>query len=425
MQCVGDWKGNQAVSVYQTKDGRWRFRVMGHWNDGSSERVSGTAPKNDNNKNAAKQAEANQLAFMASHPNPNRSATEEEPPTSTPAPEGAASSEPAVSSEPARPIVTKDIPTLTAFAETFLAAAGINNKPSSIENKESVLRLHILPRIGHLRVCDVDFAVIQDLTLALQKAPNLLRKRKPRKTDPNPVNNVLHPNTVNKVLGCLKHVLRLAKRRHLIEEVPEITKLAAPEAKFDFLTFEEADRLVDAAVGEWRTMVLVALHTGLRRGELMALGKDAVDLQGRRVHVRRNYHRGRFGTPKSGLSREVPLSETATRALAAHKHARSDDLAFCDEKGRPFHPTRMRSELRRICKRAGLRRIGWHVLRHSFASHLVMRGVALAVVQKLMGHSSIVVTQRYAHLAPQVVRDAVLIFDRPTHVKPEPVQVAA
>jgi integrase len=225
-------------------------------------------------------------------------------------------------------------------------------------------------------------------------------------------------------------VLRLAKRRHLIEEVPEITKLAAPEAKFDFLTFEEADRLVAAAEGEWRTMLLVALHTGLRRGELMALGKDAVDLQGRRVHVRRNYHRGRFGTPKSGLSREVPLSETATRALAAHQHTRSDDLVFCDEQGRPFTASRMRNELRRICKRAGLRKIGWHVARHTFASHLVMRGVALAVVQKLMGHSSIVVTQRYAHLAPQVVRDAVLIFDRPTHVQaepvqPEPMQVAA
>jgi len=95
---------------------------------------------------------------------------------------------------------------------------------------------------------------------------------------------------------------------------------------------------------------------------------------------------------------------------------------FCDEQGRPFTATRMRSELRRICKRAGLRRIGWHVLRHSFASHLVMRGVALAVVQKLMGHSSIVVTQRYAHLAPQVVRDVVLIFDRPNHVQPEPLQ---
>ncbi len=407
MQCVGDWKGNQAVSVYRTKDGRWRFRIMGHWNDGSSERVSGTAPKDDNSKTAAQQAEANQLAFMASRPNPKGSATKEESPTNTPAPDVAASS------ELARQVATKSIPTLTAFAETFLAVAGIDNKPSSIENKESVLRRHILPRIGDLRVSDIDFAVIQDLTLALKQSPNLVCKHKPRKT---------HPNTVNKVLGCLKHVLRLAKKRHLIEEVPEITKLSAPQAKFDFLTFEEADRLVAAAEGEWRTMVLVALHTGLRRGELMALGKDAVDLQGRRIHVRRNYHRGRFGTPKSGLSREVPLSETATRALAAHTHSRSDDLVFCDEQGRPFHPTRMRSELRRICKRAGLRRIGWHVLRHTFASHLVMRGVALAVVQKLMGHSSIVVTQRYAHLAPQVVRDAVLIFDRPNHVQPEPPQ---
>jgi integrase len=410
MQCVGDWKGNQAVSVYRTKDGRWRFRIMGHWNDGTSERVSGTAPKDENSKTAAQQAEANQLAFMASRPNPASGATKEEPPTSIPAPERAASS------EPARPVVTKDIPTLTAFAETFLAAAGINNKPSSIENKESVLRRHILPRIGHLRVSDIDFAVIQDLTLALQKAPNLVCKRKPRKT---------HPNTVNKVLGCLKHVLRLAKRRHLIEEVPEITKLAAPEAKFDFLTFEEADRLVAAARGEWRTMVLVALHTGLRRGELMALGKDAVDLIHRRVHVRRNYHRGRLGTPKSGLSREVPLSETATRALAAHQHTRSDDLVFCDAEGRPLTEGRMRRALRAICKRAELRPIGWHVLRHSFASHLVMRGVALAIVQKLMGHSSIVVTQRYAHLAPQVVRDAVLIFDRPNHVEPEPAREAA
>ena len=419
MQCVGDWKGNQAVSVYQTADGRWRFRVVGHWNDGSSKRVGGYAPKDNNKEKAAKQAEANELAFMASRPNPERSATQEEPATNTPAPEGAASS------EPAPPVVTKDIPTLTAFAETFLAAAGIKNKPSTIENKESVLRMHILPRIGDLRVSDIDYAVIEDLTVALQKAPNLVWKRKPRKTDPNAVPKVLHPNTVNKVMGCLKHVLRLAERRDLIEEVPDFTKVASPAAKFDFLTFEEADRLVAAAEGEWRTMILVGIHTGLRRGELMALGKDATDLTHRRVHVRRNYYRGRFGTPKSGLSREVPLSDTATRALAAHRHSRSDDLVFCDADGKPLTASRMRRKIRAICKRAGLRKIGWHVLRHTFASHLVMRGVALSAVQKLMGHSSIVVTERYAHLAPQVVRDAVLIFDRPNPPQPEPPQVTS
>jgi integrase len=403
MQCVGDWKGNHAVSVYRSNDGRWRFRVTGHWADGSAHRTSGTAPKTENSKAAAQRAEAQQLAWMATQPRPAAGA-QEEPPNTPLVPASAPSI------EPASPVATKSIPTLIAFADTFLAAAKLDNKECSVENKESVLRRHILPRIGDLRLCDIDFAVIQDLTFALKDSRNLVCKRAVR---------ISHPNTVNKVLGCLKHVLRLAYKRGLINAVPEIKKLAAPPAKFDFLTYEEADRLIGAADGEWRTMVIVALNAGLRRGELLALGKDAVDLKHRRLDVRRNFYRGRFGTPKSGKAREVPLNDTATRALTAHQHTRSEDLVFCDGKGRPFTATRMRSELRRICKRAGLRRLGWHVLRHTFASHLVMRGVPLAVVQKLMGHSSIVVTQRYAHLVPQMVRDAVLILDRP-HDPPQP-----
>jgi hypothetical protein len=89
--------------------------------------------------------------------------------------------------------------------------------------------------------------------------------------------------------------------------------------------------------------------------------------------VRRNYHRGRLGTPKSGLSREVPLSETAPRALAAHRHTRSEDFVFCDAKGNPLTASRMRYELRAICKRAGMRRIGWHVMRHNTEFSIIPR----------------------------------------------------
>jgi len=69
--------------------------------------------------------------------------------------------------------------------------------------------------------------------------------------------------------------------------------------------------------------------------------------------------------------------------------------------------------LRRACKRAGLRQIGWHVLRHTFASHLVMRKAPIKAVQELMGHSTIVMTERYAHLSPDVRKDAVRLLDRP------------
>ena len=67
--------------------------------------------------------------------------------------------------------------------------------------------------------------------------------------------------------------------------------------------------------------------------------------------------------------------------------------------------------LSHACKKAGLRPVGWHVLRHSFASHLAMQGASMKVIQDLLGHASIVMTMRYAHLAPEVARDAVRLLD--------------
>jgi site-specific recombinase XerD len=77
-------------------------------------------------------------------------------------------------------------------------------------------------------------------------------------------------------------------------------------------------------------------------------------------------------------------------------------------KGECKHP------LWRACKRAGLRRIGWHVLRHTFASHLAMRGKPMKVIQELLGHATMEMTMRYAHLAPAVHRDAVAALDEPS-----------
>ncbi len=157
-------------------------------------------------------------------------------------------------------------------------------------------------------------------------------------------------------------------------------------------------------------MIVLALNTGLRLGELLALKWDAVDLKAGRLHVREAVALGLVGTPKSGRCREVPLNETALAALREHRHLRGP-LVFCSDDGRMLTNDEAKGPLRRARARSGVAHLGWHALRHTFASHLVMRGVSIKAVQDLLGHATLEVTLRYAHLSPDVTRNAVLALD--------------
>ena len=98
-------------------------------------------------------------------------------------------------------------------------------------------------------------------------------------------------------------------------------------------------------------------------------------------------------------------------ALRAHRHLRGP-LVFCANDGRMLTQDECKWPLRRAIAQASLgRSIGWHVLRHTFASHLVMRGAPLKAVQELLGHADIKMTMRYAHLSPDARRDAVKLLD--------------
>ena len=120
-------------------------------------------------------------------------------------------------------------------------------------------------------------------------------------------------------------------------------------------------------------MILTGLGAEMRQGELLARRWDDVDLVAGRITVRQNLVRGVIGTPKSGKGREMPLSNAALRALRAHRHLRGE-VVFCNGDGDCFKKNECKHPLWRACKRARLHRVGWHVLRHTFASHLVMKG---------------------------------------------------
>jgi integrase len=120
--------------------------------------------------------------------------------------------------------------------------------------------------------------------------------------------------------------------------------------------------------------------------------------------------RGIVTTPKSGKGREVDLGDEAITAL---KNARNlkGPLVFCGEDGRMLGKNEVKHPLWRACRKAGLRQIGWHVLRHTYASHLAMRGAPLKAIQELLGHATIEMTMRYAHLSPGARRDSARLLD--------------
>ena len=285
-------------------------------------------------------------------------------------------------------------PTFAEFASEFLATyVRANNKPSEVHSKQTILRLHLGPCFGALKLADITVRHIERY-----KADKL--------------NGGLGPKSINNTLTVLRRMLVLAAEWGVIKDVPKIKWLKAPKPDFDFLDFDEAARLMSAADPAWRPMITIALKTGLRLGELLALRWSDVDLTAGRLVVRRAVARGIVGTPKSGKSREVALSQEAIRTLAACRSAHDpSDLVFADPNGAMLTKHTSKHPLWRASKRAGLRLFGWHTLRHTFASHLAMRGVPLVAIQQLLGHSTIEMTMRYAHLSPLVHRQAVDLLD--------------
>lgn len=274
------------------------------------------------------------------------------------------------------------------FLENYAVA---NNKFSEVSTKEVILRVHLVPALGDRRLSEIGPAQIEQYK-AQKLKDGLARK------------------SVNNHLTVLRKALVVAQEWGLLAEVPVVKRLKVAKPEFDFLSFDEADRLLDAAEAEWLPMIGTALQTGLRLGELLALRWEDVDLVAGRILVRQAVAFGELGTPKSGRGREVPLSDTALRTLKAHRHLMGP-LVFCAPDGSMMPRDKPRHPLHRACRRAGLRLIGWHALRHTFASHLVMRGAPIRAVQELLGHASIEMTMRYAHLSPEVARETVRLLD--------------
>lgn len=290
--------------------------------------------------------------------------------------------------------------TFGEFAKEWMATyVRTNNKPSEQKTKQFALQNHLLPYFAELPLKEITAQKIEQYK-SIKVSADLSAKT---------VNN--HLNVLMKCLHCAVDWGRLIV-------VPKASLLKTTPPRFDFLSPEEAERLIEACHEPmWPEMVLVALHTGLRLGELFGLEWQDVDFERGMLTVRRSIVRGVIGTPKNHKIRYIPLTQKVLTAL--HQKGKGDGLVFPADTGKPLTQSIAYNAIRRFCKKAGLRMIGWHVLRHTFASRLTTESVPMTAIQQLMGHSSIVMTMRYAHLAPSTLRDAVAVLDRPKKIENE------
>ncbi|MBU1008480.1 site-specific integrase [Candidatus Dependentiae bacterium] len=214
------------------------------------------------------------------------------------------------------------------------------------------------------------------------------------------------PASVNRELACLKTLLTKAVEWGKLESNPaaQVKKLREAPPRERILAESESKRLINAAAPHLRRILIVLLNTGLRRGELLSLRWSDVDFGQGFIHV---------GDSKNGKSRNVPINAAAAEVLRELSEKNGPvyvrDMAGDNgESESVFGGVKdVKRSFHSACRRAGVNGLRLHDLRHTFASRLVELGVDLVTVSKLLGHSSITMTMRYAHPTPENMRRAV------------------
>jgi integrase len=221
------------------------------------------------------------------------------------------------------------------------------------------------------------------------------------------------PSSVNRHLAVLKKMLNLAEEWGYLKNniSSKIKLLKEPPGRLRYLLKDEVPRLLQACLktkakykdDDGKTyrevdvikpkhlhlIVSIALNTGMRSGEILNLSREDIDLENGYIKINQS---------KTNKRREIPINAELKKLFLKYN---------MPESGKLFNIAEFKRSWNRAAEDAGLEDLKFHDLRHTFASHLVMQGVDLATVSNLLGHSTIQMTMRYAHLSPDHQKMAV------------------
>jgi integrase len=218
----------------------------------------------------------------------------------------------------------------------------------------------------------------------------------------------------------LNVLMKKAVEWDVIDRVPcSVRLLPVPKGSMAFYDFDEYEQLVVSAKAIDQVAYLIVLlggEAGLRCGEMIALEWRDVDLAKRQLCVQRSDWNGQVTEPKGGRLRYMPLTLRLAAAVRDHRHLRSSRV-LCQDDGQPLTRQMVQYRVLPASRRGKLAEDGVHILRHTFCSHLAMRGAPIKAIQELAGHRELGMTHWYMHLSPAALDSAIRLLDQPPAVK--------
>ncbi|WP_042403190.1 tyrosine-type recombinase/integrase [Streptacidiphilus carbonis] len=339
------------------------------------------------------------------------------------------------------PAVTSNVP-LAKYLDYWIGTVAPNRyKPKTLASYEGVVRVYLVPSLGkrpinRLTPTDIRTAIAGFRSMCLCCARDLDRRRPEAHrvccSRGQCCQRRPSARTVQYAHAVLRSALQNAVREELLaRNVARLVETpTVPRKEVQPLTPQDARTLLRTARDDRLSALwLLLVSTGLRRGEVLALTWSDIDLRIGQLRVRRNLQRVNgallFGTPKTARSLRTVALPTSCVARLKQRQARQvqeraeagadwlplegqpKGLVFTTLTGRPLDPRNVNRSLADLCKRAGLRSVRVHDLRHTSASLMLAEGVAVRTIMETLGHSNISMTlDTYAHVLETTLRDA-------------------
>jgi integrase len=286
----------------------------------------------------------------------------------------------------------------SAHADEFLKSYSKQRKKSWTRDEISIENLKDF--FAGMNLADVTSRDVERY-MAKRSADQDKRVKEPGEETPT-----ISHSTINRELACLKTMLEKAVEWGKLKENParKVKKFREEKQGERILTADEKEKLIAAASAELRPILTIALNTGMRKGEILNLRWSDVDLVKGYILISRT---------KSGEPRKVPMNHHVLGVLGGMEQ-RGEYVFEGEKSGAPV--TDVKTSFRGACKRAKIKGLRFHDLRHTAATMMVEGGIDLVTVSRILGHSSIQMTMRYAHPTPENMRLAVQklgeFFDR-------------